>query len=91
MWIELHGKWQRETFTHPSQSPNADGGADSSHVSLDPSCSKEVFPLRNLPAARFQKGSAAAFGIERIFGVGENSFRIFFNALQVLEYFLDVS
>lgn len=32
----------------------------------------------------------AAFSIERIFGVGENSFRIFFHTLQVLEYFFDV-
>lgn len=82
MWIELDGKWQRETFTHPGQSPNADSAADSSHVSLDPSCSKEVFSLRNLPAARLQKGAMAAFGIERIFSVGENFFQIFFE-----EYF----
>lgn len=32
----------------------------------------------------------AAFGIERIFGVGETFFRIFLNTLQVLEYFLDI-
>lgn len=87
--MELDGSWQRETFTHPGQSPHADDGADRSHVSLDPSCSKEVFALRNLPAARFQKGPVAACGIERIFCGGENFFRIFFNALQVLEYFLD--
>lgn len=60
------------------------------HVSLDPSCSKEVFSLRNLPAARFHKGPVAACGIERIFCGGENFFRIFLNALQVLAYFLDV-
>lgn len=76
--------------THRGQSPDADGGASSSHVSSDPCCS-EVVSLRNLPAAGFQKVPMGIFGVERIFGVGESFFRRFFlNTLKVLECFLDV-